>query len=304
VYLSENEEGYYYCVGTNNISGNTATSTVGRVMEQRLTSHYDFDQDLVDSISGYNGTLQQDAASAGLPTFVSDVNSLPGLGYYLKLDNSDHATDPNGQFVQLPAGIVDYADITISLWVHPTTVGMWTRVFDFGNTATDYLYLTLDNGGYNTRSTIKIDNGAEQNLISDFDASNWSAPGSWYHFVITIGGNTGILYRNGEPVAVNTGMTINPIDVGAVLNYIGKSQWPNDPEFSGYIDELRIYNKALTAQEAAQLYVDVLTGSHPCYEPDFVGSYYNTNDEGSSRCKVDLADFADFAQAWLSDGLL
>jgi hypothetical protein len=304
VLLSENDEGYYYCKGTNNISGKTAKSTVGRVMEQRLTSYYDFDQDLVDSVSGYNGTLAQEAASAGLPTFVSDSNSLPGLGYYLKLDNSDHATDPNGQYVQLPAGIVDYADITISLWVHPTAVGSWARVFDFGNTTTDYLYLTLDNGGYNTRSTIKIDNGTEQNLISDFDSSNWSAPGTWYHFVITIGGNTGTLYRNGEPIAVNTGMTVNPIDVGAVLNYIGKSQWPNDPEFSGYIDELRIYNKALTAQEAAQLYVDVLTGSHPCYEPDFVGSYYNTNDEGSSRCKVDLADFADFAQAWLSDGLL
>jgi hypothetical protein len=61
--------------------------------------------------------------------------------------------------------------------------------------------------------------------------------GQWHHVAVTLAGNTGRLYRDGELVATNTSMTVNPIDVGAVLNYLGKSQWP-DPEFNGMIDDL------------------------------------------------------------------
>ena len=37
-------------------------------------------------------------------------------------------------------------------------------------------------------------------------------------------------------------------------NLIGDSAWPNDPFFSGLIDDFRIYNRALTATEITALY--------------------------------------------------
>ena len=45
-------------------------------------------------------------------------------------------------------------------------------------------------------------------------------------------------------------MTLNPASLGnTVKNYLGKSQYGNDPYLNGAIDEFRIYNGALAAAE-------------------------------------------------------
>ena len=68
------------------------------------------------------------------------------------------------------------------------------------------------------------------------------------------------------------------------------------------VDNLRIYNYEIDADTIAEEYLDV-TGIRPCLDSGFVGNYYNTNNAGDSYCKIDLADFADFAAAWLNSGL-
>jgi hypothetical protein len=301
------DEGYFYCVGTNALGSDTGE--IGRVMIQRQTSYYDFESVtslpdgndvFVDSIDGYHAVLMQEAASAGLPTFsdaneLISFNALQSFGNHLVLDNGDHATDPNGQFLQIYPGVVDYEDLTISVWVHPKDTGVFARIFDFGNGTTDYLYLTPDVGGYDMRFSIRIDNAAEQQLVGNFDSSNWMAPGSWYHVAVTLQGNVGRLYRNGELVATNTGMTVNPIDIGAVLNYIGKSQYPNDPEFSGLIDELKIYNYALTSEQIATEYVNI-AGGWVCNNEGTVDLTYDFDGD----CQVGLTDFAEIAADWLN----
>ncbi len=39
-----------------------------------------------------------------------------------------------------------------------------------------------------------------------------------------------------------------------VLNYIGKSNWGGDSLFEGYIDELRLYGRALSDREIYLIY--------------------------------------------------
>ena len=68
----------------------------------------------------------------------------------------------------------------------------------------------------------------------------------------------------------------------------------------GLIDNLRIYNYQVPAEDIVAEYYDV-TGNPGCIEPDF--SVFNVNQLGSSYCKVTLADFAEFGAAWLTDGL-
>jgi hypothetical protein len=55
-------------------------------------------------------------------------------------------------------------------------------------------------------------------------------------------------------VAATSGITIRPGDFKPAFNYIGRSQFASDPMFSGYVDDFRIYNYALSGQEIKSLY--------------------------------------------------
>ena len=307
--VQQEDEGYYKLV----VSApglEPDESTPVRVMTHRQTSYYDFDSTttlpdgndiFIDSIDGYHAVLMQEAASAGLPT-VTDANQLdlpvafPGVnGYGVLLDNGDNATDPNGQYLQIDPGVCDYEDITIMLWAFPKSIAAYARLFDFGNSQQETIWVTPDIGsGYDPRFEI-INGGDGQRLNPDLESNNWIGPGKWHHVAITIGGNTGRMYVDGVLRATNTGMTINPIDLATTLNYIGKSQWP-DPEFNGLIDELKIFNYALSTVEIGQEYLKYAnpTGAVCNYEIYDMGDY-----DADGDCLISLPDLAEFALRWL-----
>jgi len=49
-------------------------------------------------------------------------------------------------------------------------------------------------------------------------------------------------------------MCLQPPDATTSLNYIGKSHWPNDSLFKGWIDSLRVYGRAINVDEVEKLY--------------------------------------------------
>jgi O-glycosyl hydrolase len=154
------------------------------------------------------------------------------------------------QYVSLPAGIIStLTDFTIETWVRLATTANWTRIFDFGNNTTTYMFLTPQNGSTNRlRFAITTSGtGGEQQI----NGTSALAVGVWYHVAVTYGGNIGILYLNGVAVGTNNAMTLNPSSLGSTANnYIGKSQWP-DPYFNGLMSEFRIYGVALSLAEIA-----------------------------------------------------
>jgi hypothetical protein len=158
----------------------------------------------------------------------------------------------NGEYVNLPSGIVSgLHDFTISLWLNPSANTAWSRVFDFGSGTSNYMFLTVSAGGGPLRFAITTSgNGAEQQL---------TAPGNlplntWSHVAVTLSGTTGTLYINGQPVATNTSMTLNPAALGATSqNWIGRSQFGGDPFLGATVDDFNIYSRALSAAEVATL---------------------------------------------------
>ncbi|MSU74458.1 LamG domain-containing protein [Candidatus Kaiserbacteria bacterium] len=94
----------------------------------------------------------------------------------------------------------------------------------------------------------------------DFWNARWRAtnplqPNTWYHIVgVKIPGlisTTSKIYINGieVPGAVETDMTPNIIDASPVIGRLGVVRY-----FNGSIDDVRIYNRALSASEVTQLY--------------------------------------------------
>jgi hypothetical protein len=93
-------------------------------------------------------------------------------------------------------------------------------------------------------------NGAEQQLndTTTLPLNTWSL------VTVTLSGTTGTLYVNGQPVATNTNMTLNPSSLGDTnQNWIGRSQFGADPYLNGTVDDFNIYDRALSASEVATL---------------------------------------------------
>ena len=135
----------------------------------------------------------------------------------------------------------------MACWTYWRGGNTWQRLWDFGNDTDHYLFLTPSSGS-GIRFAIK-NGGSEQQLTS----SSRLTPNTWVHVAVTIGADAVTLYVNGQSVVSSDKITIRPDDIKPVLNYIGRSQFAADPMFKGTIDDFRIYNYALTAEEVAAL---------------------------------------------------
>jgi hypothetical protein len=73
--------------------------------------------------------------------------------------------------------------------------------------------------------------------------------GTWTHVAVAFDGRQGILYWNGQAVAVNNSVNLLPSDIGATLCYFGKSQYSADPYFDGRLDSFKLNSLTLSAAE-------------------------------------------------------
>jgi hypothetical protein len=281
------DEGLYYCIASNTISTASNRDTgPGRVMIQRLTNHYPMEvingTTTPDVVGGVDMTLHTNGTV--MPVLVSGVVGSSGLSL-------DTVAEPTGQYGQLAAGVLDYNDCTLTAWVYWKGGAGFQRIFDFGNDTTQYITLTPNANG--SSATFTVMNTSEEGVQT---YSQQLPSNQWVHVAVSLNGNTGRLYVNGRMMAKNTGMTHDPINFRPALNYIGKSLSATEPYLNGMIDDLKIYNYALSNTEVAQEYIAVM-GGWICDAEGTDPMRYDFNGD----CRVDLADFARFAADWLGD---
>ncbi|WEA00040.1 cellulose binding domain-containing protein [Mucilaginibacter sp. SJ] len=231
---------YFYVIAPADSTGEGTKST--EVVAKPNAGQRDFYQ--FDEVSGSKGI---DAWGANHAALAATASRAAGkFGKSLLLDGSASA------YATLPAGIFSTLnDFTISAWVRMDAISTWMRVFDFGSSTTQYMFLTVQAGVTNGQSTIryatKNGSAAEQNINY-----NYTFPlNTWTYLAVTRAGNTTTLYVNGTSVASSTNITIKPSALGSTTqNYLGKSQFA-DPMFKGSIDNFKIYGRALSSTEIA-----------------------------------------------------
>lgn len=215
-----------------NNSGSSAQVGTTPTGASALVARYAFDENTNDSSVNANHPI----VTSGSPTFVAGK-------YGSALDLS--ATD---QYTMLPANMLaSVTNFTIALWVNWDGGAAWQRIFDFGNDTTQYMFLTPGSGSGTLRFAITTNGGGAEQILQ----TSPLPVGQWQHVAITRNGNAARLYTNGV-LAVTNVINITPTSFNPVLNYLGKSQYA-DPLFNGRLDELYIYNYALSDSQIIAL---------------------------------------------------
>ncbi len=134
-------------------------------------------------------------------------------------------------------------EFSISLWVYPQKDGSYQRILQFGNHATEFVI--QKRGDDNKVRLLARISAAIQIDISSTVLNN----NQWYHIVVTVDGSTAKLYvNNGTPA---TDVTFNIQNYSGLFIGCGEG----DREFvEGKIDQVRIFNKAISAAEVTTLY--------------------------------------------------
>ena len=204
-----------------------------------LIAQWQFDEDLLDASPNLF-----DAALYGDANYSSSI--CKSGTHSLNFDGSTNA-------LQLPPACANLSNLTICLWVYlrdrSTT---WQRLFDFGNGTDQYMFLTPYSGS-DMRLVLK-DGGDEQIL------STTKLGATWRHVAVTLDDDSAKLYVDGELQAASADITIRPSDFQPALNYVGRSQYAADPLLKANIDDLRIYNRALSAEEINSVMADLASG--------------------------------------------
>ena len=190
-----------------------------------------------------SGTAAKDAADGNDGTIKGALWALGQSGGALSFDGID-------DYVEIPGLLGKSRNITISVWANLSvsdTSG--AEVVSLG----DYAGIRLDGAG----------NKGVMGFY--YDGTTWHATttgtfyagAGWHHFVYVIdtGNNSQSVYIDGV-VMGTTAHTQSPLYVGLGSNtFIGKhGNGISTYDFNGLIDEVRVYNRALSNQEVQNLY--------------------------------------------------
>ncbi len=221
-----------------NLTVNAQPGTNSTLLEGCL-AWWRADYDAQDEINGFDGTL------AGKTTYKAGK---VGCAFSLSGSVEDRILVTNGATLSPTNGI------TIEAWIKPNDVGPDQHIIctaggtgpsAFGH---DY-YFRIEGGGW-------IFSLAEDWLTAPAAVP---IPGVWYHVAATYSVSEGVrrIYTNG--VIASSSAFIRPINTGHQYVVIGQnarnlSEGASYHSFNGLIDELAVYDRALSSNEVAALF--------------------------------------------------
>lgn len=276
------DEGAYYCI-INNDSGIPTVSDDAVLGVKRMIANWSFESSSSDS----DVANSPDTWIFGDPTFATG-----------KLGTGDGMSFDGGDTLYVDPNAVSYFDIcnftmTVSCWVKSPSAATWAPLVSrHGDGAEGWQFRhngnSLDSISLTTRGTT----GNEDGTPSDRTVFD----GNWHYAVATYDGTEKKVYIDGVVSATDTASglinsTISPVAMaGRVVDNAGN--WEFQAFMTCVLDDVSIYNYALTANTIAQTYADI-TQTEVCPE----NPLYDLDDD----CRVTLADLTLMALEWTLD---
>jgi len=180
-----------------------------------------------------------------------------------------------GDYVQLPPNLfAELESATVEAWVKWQDWGLFSQWFSFGSNQ-EWRAMGLNHYGSEPIFQFFLYDQAHQAHIAGVATD--LPLGQWCHLAAVSGRGGMRMYLNGELVAHNEYEGSFAAIGGTSDNYLGRSNWKENADFRGQLDEVRVWDRALTqAQIRAGMY-QALSGG----EPGLVGWW--SFDEGDAR---------------------
>jgi hypothetical protein len=257
IYRSDSSGGPYSTIARNvtsnsfvdnKISANTPCYYVVKAVDKSM-NRSNYSNEVLANSTGNNDLIMNLKFEENTLDSTVHLNHSAKLGdiSFIEGINGGKAISLNGtnSFLQLSPTIANHTEITIATWIYWKGGSYSQRIFDFGNNANENMFLSPGLITGKMRFTIRK-NEVEQSInVTKLPTGKWS------HVAVTLGSNGARIYVNGELAGESVAITLSPLDIKPVLNYIGRSQ--TNPLLNGYIDDFRIYNYELSGEKIAQL---------------------------------------------------
>jgi hypothetical protein len=215
----------------------TVSNSVAGPPTLGLIGYWNFDEG--------SGTVAHDSSGSGYNGTVNGATWTSG-----KINSALNFNGPTSDV--LTPGIALGNAFSISAWVNPAV----NNQTEFGRIAeTQYnggLYLGVDATGNNYKFIVNTGTGTTGSCGASFGCAQGGAVTSGWHLVTaTFDGATAILYVDNAIVGSDTftapGTTNYPL-------YIGRYYGGTGYGWNGGIDEVRLYNRALTSAEVTAIF--------------------------------------------------
>jgi hypothetical protein len=199
-----------------------------------MAGNYAFDK----SGSGNRGTL---TGTNGLP-----IRTIGKIGQGMQFDGVGDWVDFGD-----PVPLRINGDLTIAAWVKTTNTTksemMIITQIAGGNNRNYQLYLT-------TNADLQFTHGSGTAQSGYATAGTSLADGKWHHVAFTADYPSGTYYIDGKNVK-SIAMSFDVVDTSALSYHVGgASAGQTDTMFDGTLDDVRIYNRVLSADEIKRLY--------------------------------------------------
>lgn len=217
------------------------TQAVAQVYPEGMVSYWKFEEGsgpIAYDFVGYNdGTLIGASWASGK------------VGGALDFSGSDYVEVPNSE-------ALNPEHLTLELWTYPTSTGYYHSMAEkqLPGFAYPWAQYALNFWG---NTSIPNFNVAINNIAYNVVADEPIPLNAWTYLAGTYDGETLKLYVNGALVKTETSPS-GPIDSSPDLFYMGKP--PSNAYYHGKLDEVAIYNRALTPEEIQQHYQNGLEG--------------------------------------------
>ena len=224
-----------------------SATTIAQIPTAGLVAHYPFNGNANDeSANSNNGVVNGATLTTDRFGNANSAYNFDGVDDYIEVPHSSALS-------------LDSNTMSISFW---TNVAIWP----IANEMEDYLF-SKQSGVGNSQSGFHVYvHGGNNVLPKSFTyryrngtSSNWGAASysdsayavnKWYHVVSSIDDSTGRLYVDGNlvksDISTVLGTNSSSLIMGNLSNYQGY--------FNGTIDDVRIYDKAITKEEVSSLY--------------------------------------------------
>jgi len=237
-----------------------------------LIGYWPLDGDATDGAGSNNGVIVDDpdiTLANGVPTYDNDV-AFPGFGTSLRIPGTGHA--------DWQEAADDYVDLGSAPEHDAAGAGEWTIavwVKSGANNGTLFSNGGDDGGGIRAVLSIGEDNSDGQPTLTTDDNSDKRQAhsstdirdGNWHHIVGMKRGNNILIFVDGLPAEETVG-TPSPYNLSGMSQYnsyigcghsndSGDRPWGQHKQFDsahGLIDEVRLYNRALTDADVTELF--------------------------------------------------